>query len=133
MAIRIVFTPGGRCPHNLKSVDREAVIEWANAVIEAGMSQSLKYTTEAIKYWVRHYFDYGSDEHVLVCRILTEEFGTTPAEQLDAEFKKPNSKEKMTAPIADAPIADIDSFAVAESDEEEDEDNENIIVKKNKK
>ena len=129
MGIRIVYTHAGKCPCKLDRVDREGVIEWANAVMESGMKQSLKYTPEAIKYWTRHFFDYDSAEHVAVCQILLEEFGTTPAAILDFDFKNKNTK-PAEKPVLEE-IADIDSFAVGE-DEGEDEEDIKILKKKKK-
>ena len=127
MATRIVLCPAGACPHKLKSSDRDSVVEWANAVMESGMKHNLKYTPEALGYWVGHFYEYGCSEYVTIRQILTNEFGATPAAILNADYgKKPNKKEDSAVEHKKEEIAGIDSFSVSVDEADDDGD---IVIK----
>lgn len=57
----VVWTPAGKCPVKLSGTSKQEVREWAEAVIEAGFRQNKNYTHNAIKYFVRHFYEMFSE------------------------------------------------------------------------
>ena len=120
MAIINICTPAGACPAKLKGTDRDSVVEWGNIVVDHGMKESLKYLTEALIYWVRNFYDFGTKEYKTVCQILVEEFGPVqPWPKFEYEVKKSTTK---FIPEKEEEIADIDSFAIGEDEDDDDGD-----------
>ena len=61
-----ITTPCGRCPVELTHTDSNSVAIWANAVLECGYKNGRNYTHFALRYWIRDFFEIGSDEFLEV-------------------------------------------------------------------
>ncbi len=61
-----VCTPSGICPIKLQSTGKQEVRKWAQDVVEAGYKQNKNYTHDAIKYFVRHFYDMCSEAWKIV-------------------------------------------------------------------
>lgn len=70
--LRRVATPAGDCPLKLTGTDSDTVDNWAQRLIIHGQKEGLDFTTKALKYFVRHIYEYGSDNHYKVCCILDD-------------------------------------------------------------
>lgn len=69
-----IITPAGKCPVALMGTDRESVEKWAHAVIKVGLQANRQYMPSALQYWVREFYDFGTDDHEQVCQIIDEMF-----------------------------------------------------------
>ena len=69
-----IITPAGKCPVALKGIDQESVQKWAQAVIDVGLQSNRQYMPSALQYWVREFYEYGTDDHEQVCQIIDEMF-----------------------------------------------------------
>jgi len=62
-----ILTPAGKCPVKLTGTTKEEVRTWAEAVVEAGYKDNRNFTFNAVKYFVRHFYDmFSEDWHVVV-------------------------------------------------------------------
>ena len=62
-----ILTPSGYCPIKLTGTDPDSVAAWIDDVITYGYENGRNYTNSALKYWVRDFFEIGSDEFLQVC------------------------------------------------------------------
>lgn len=62
----VVHTPAGACPVKLKGTNKQDVREWAEAVVQAGYKNNRNYSLDAIKYFVRHFYDMFSEDWKVV-------------------------------------------------------------------
>ncbi len=67
-----VIAPAGKCPYPLKSTDKEAVIAWTNKLREFGAERGDYFSTSAIQYYARYFYDIFSDEYKQVAAIVEE-------------------------------------------------------------
>lgn len=67
---RIVSTPAGEPPFSPKGSSDREVIEWANKIKEWGRSYGEEYSTEAIIYWCRYFWDMFSEEFSRISLVL---------------------------------------------------------------
>lgn len=72
--VRHILTPSGKCPIRLRGCDREDVELWAHSLVEKGRIERIFYEVSALKYWVRDFYEVGSDTHKQVWGILDEIF-----------------------------------------------------------
>jgi len=68
-----IIIPDGKCPVNLQATDQETVEKWAVDVVQAGRPSNL-FTDEAIIYFVREFYDCGSDAYNTVVGYLKAMF-----------------------------------------------------------
>jgi hypothetical protein len=68
--LQIVYTPGGQCPIKLNSTALEDVRDWAEQVRNYGVQNRTLYDRSALRYYVRYFYAYGTQEHKTVCEIL---------------------------------------------------------------
>ena len=61
-----ILTPAGKCPVKLDSTDPEVVQEWSRRV----KATDNRLSREAIAYYVREFFSYGTAEHMAVLKVL---------------------------------------------------------------
>jgi hypothetical protein len=69
-----VMAPAGDCPAKLPDTELASVEGWVNRVIEAGHKRGLHFGPSALKYFVRQFYDLGSDNYHLVCSHVEEIF-----------------------------------------------------------
>jgi hypothetical protein len=65
-----VIAPAGKCPVQLKGMDKETVEEWATKVRSYGEKSGDYYSTEALKYFVRYVHNIASEEYKKIGEIL---------------------------------------------------------------
>jgi hypothetical protein len=63
-----VYTPSGKCPATLSSV--EAAPEWADEVKKIYAAKNTTITDDGIRYFARQFYDYGSEEYDRVSRAI---------------------------------------------------------------
>lgn len=68
-----ISTPAGNCPVRLGSTESDKVLEWMDAVQAMGERQGRLYTTSALKYFVRQFYDIHSPEYKAVCAVIDSE------------------------------------------------------------
>lgn len=68
----LITTPSGNCPVELKSFDRESVLSWKRAVMDAAPVRH-EYSTEALIYWLRNFVPFNGSEYRAVSEILKSE------------------------------------------------------------
>ena len=59
-----LLTPGGKCPVPLLSTSEDAVRVWIRNLLT--FKTKGKHTVQSISYWIRHFYDYFSEEHKIV-------------------------------------------------------------------
>lgn len=68
----VVYTPSGKCPYKLIRTDRESVKHWADAVVEFGLERGLRYTSDALKYFARQFYDIFSEDYATIKSHITD-------------------------------------------------------------
>lgn len=71
--LRKVSTPAGDCPCKLKGTSFEEIVSWAQNVIQKGHETGVHYQNQALRYFVRHFYELGTPEHKEVCNVLKEQ------------------------------------------------------------
>ena len=59
-----LLTPGGKCPVPLLETSEDAVRVWIKNLLT--FKTKGKHTVQSISYWIRHFYDYFSEEHKIV-------------------------------------------------------------------
>ena len=70
-----LLAPAGKCPVPLLSTSEDAVRVWMKNILS--LKTKGKHTVQSITYWIRHFYDYFSNEHKIVeshVRALATEF-----------------------------------------------------------
>jgi hypothetical protein len=75
---RIIYCPAGACPINLKSFDREEVMEWCDCIYSYFNDT---YTADAMIYWLRKFFKINSYEYNTSKRWVEEWADLSPDTQ----------------------------------------------------
>lgn len=92
--IILVHVPSGSCPVDLVSTDVDDVIDWCTNVRVAGQSCGKHYSSVALKYFARQFYDINSDDWKIVASIINEYLGPGPTikDELDAAMRKASKK-----------------------------------------
>jgi hypothetical protein len=69
---QLITIPAGRCPVPLPSSSADDVLAWSEAVREK-CRPKVELTTEALQYWVRDFFGYGTPDHRAAVAHLAEQ------------------------------------------------------------
>ena len=64
---RTILFPAYSCPVKLNGDSEDEVNTWIDRVMSAGSANGLHYAPSALKYFVRHFYDFGTSEHENVC------------------------------------------------------------------
>jgi len=67
-----VLTPACQCPIRLKGIDKDIVCGWVENVLNAGFARGFIYSVPALCYFVREFYDYGTEDFFAVCNIIKE-------------------------------------------------------------
>ena len=57
-----IAIPAGRCPVQLKGSDADSVKEWVIS-LTSKKPEVYTYQPSVYRYWVRHFYDFWTDEH----------------------------------------------------------------------
>jgi len=60
----IVLTPSGVCPVKLRGTSQVEVQDWVDQVIVRGHNDRIHYSTSALRYWLREFFEIDSKEYM---------------------------------------------------------------------
>lgn len=99
--MRSVSTPAGACPVKLTAHDERTVLDWADDVLAAGEREGVRYAPEAIRYFVRHFYDMSSAEYKLVCRYLDADYPKSDRPEPPKKTKKPELVAQPDAELDD--------------------------------
>lgn len=80
---RLVWTPAYKCRVKLTATDPETVHNWVEELLGVYLADGLKLTLEAVKYFVRHFYDFHGPEHRQVCSLVEQhEFEAIEVEEV---------------------------------------------------
>lgn len=90
-----VIAPVGRCPVKLTGTSETEVNTWIDAVMTAGMNNSVHYSPAALRYFSRQVYEYGTLEYQMVCdNIQNHLMGLVAAQRGDEEVVEEFAEEK---------------------------------------
>jgi hypothetical protein len=58
-----ILIPCGECPIKLEGTEHPQILDWAKDVILWGKTNGRNFTKDALRYWVRDFYEVGSKEH----------------------------------------------------------------------
>lgn len=68
----VLSTPSKQCPVELASVSKKDVLEWATEIVEFHRNRNEMLRVEALKYYVRYFHPFYTDEAKNVYNIIDE-------------------------------------------------------------
>ncbi|MAG26123.1 hypothetical protein CMI47_11220 [Candidatus Pacearchaeota archaeon] len=100
-----IAVPAGHCPVTVskevvENPTKEAVVEWANKVIDHGLDNTESfYCCSAIQYWAGHFWDRfdGSETGKTVVRWISEEFDPQFNNDWTEDVDAPEEEEEVAA------------------------------------
>ena len=82
-----LLTPSGKCPVELYGCDKEAIAIWLSQAKNCKRT-GYEHTVQSLTYWLRHYFDYFSEEHKIASNNVKELASTFDILDYEPRLKK---------------------------------------------
>lgn len=82
-----LLTPSGKCPVELYGCDKEAIAIWLSQAKNC-KRKGYEHTVQSLTYWLRHYFDYFSEEHKIASNNVKELASTFDILDYEPRLKK---------------------------------------------
>lgn len=79
--VKEIYTPSGNPPFAPKEATSQALLEWADR-IQAQAPPNTIYTTDALIYWCRYFWDTQSEEYKMAKKILNDQRSQAQTEEL---------------------------------------------------
>jgi len=87
--------PAGKCPVRLSGTEEEEVIAWCARLIEIGHEKGTHYAPSALRYFVREFFDFGTEEHDLVVEHINAQLNVpTIVQSMDFSEEVPQAEDE---------------------------------------
>lgn len=69
---RIVYAPAGNCPVKFKDDSPSGIKNWFEQLVAHGHGEGIQYAPSAIRYFLRHFYDMGSQEYKNIVNQIAE-------------------------------------------------------------
>jgi hypothetical protein len=72
--MRIVHTPAGKCPFELKGTSEEEVLDWTEKLMAHARRNDSVYSTGALNYFAQQFYNLSSQEHKTISSIINNHY-----------------------------------------------------------
>ena len=99
-----LLTPAGKCPVELYGCDKEAIGIWMSQAKNCKKKGTI-HTVQSLTYWLRHYFDYFSEEHKIAAENIRD-----LADTFEIKDYSPILKKKYESVLAKKNLKTIEEY-----------------------
>lgn len=72
--MRIIHTPAGKCPFELKGISEEEVLDWAEKLMTQAQRNDSVYSTGALNYFAQQFYNLFSKEYKTISSIINDHY-----------------------------------------------------------